>query len=144
MVEPDQPSVSRLDGEFIVAVGNAVGMEIAPEDAAGVPADADRAFRVTLVAPSLAHTVETVDLGVDGISAAKRTMYMIQRGSSGAERDRMPASYDDPYDVICFIDDWVKSQTDDEWERVFEERKADDRYETTTPSWVADAMNTEN
>lgn len=138
MVENNLPSIHSLKGEFVVAVGNAVGMEIDPEEAVGVTDSSQRAFRVTVVAPNLAHTVESVDLGSDGVDAAKRMLYMMQRCTSVESRESMPASHDDPYDVLCYIDEMLKAEEDNMWEEELERRRQDERYKTSPPEWMED------
>lgn len=129
----------QLEGEFIVAVGCAVALEIDPTEGAGVPDSADRAISLVYASPVMQHTVEYVDLSFEEVHGAKRAMYMMQRASSGEQRDQRPASYTDPYDVLCYVDDW-RRRDDERWRDAFERRQAKDRFKTEPPEWVAQAL----
>ena len=122
----------KLQGDFVVAVGHAFAEVVSPQEAPGVPNDADIAFRITVIAPNLSCTAEGTYLGGEQVLGAVRALYTMQRASNSEEHGALPATYADPYDVMIYIGDMLRG-----WDDRVEEREAQDRFKTEPPEWVA-------
>lgn len=132
----------RLNGDYIVSVGDSVVLDVTeePEHAEYAPelfAKGNDVYYVIHNSSSL-EAVETVYVTEDMVDAFIEIMYTTQRASSISEWDQLPTPTSDTYDSLVYLQAYIRANKGMvAYQDELDEMSHSERYKTDElPEWA--------